>query len=401
VETQSRMVLYTSDTENEICEDWKEKILFYSPKISTGVDVTVLDQTEQFLYFTGKSVSSITLYQMATRTRNMSQLSYYSCCNCFEAKYENIDVCWKQISLEYVANIMGISSCTLDDDIREDIVEKEDIYKNIYVENTYVLDYYKTYTLKFFENELRSAGFKIVKKAEESAKLNEEVKEQMKVISNEITDEKFELLINSLNSEDSVPGGINQMKKRVELLNLDSAELVEEYRDLIEDEHKFEHFLNYNRLNKSYEDCQIKLNEAVNDKMLHGIQANVWNKIKYVHMLAKTCGIEKDLFDLKGIVCPDIKDKKIQLLIDSIKVLYRKRDNIDAKDYTSDEFIKLYKFMLESLVKNLGIIVSKKNSKKCGRHSYNVDDEVKARYDKLISIMNPPKVITIDCMDEE
>ncbi|RZK27129.1 MAG: hypothetical protein EOO43_00575 [Flavobacterium sp.] len=334
VETQNRMLLYTSETDSEICDDWKDKIIFYSPKISTGVDVTILHQTEQFLYITGKSVSSITLYQMATRTRNMSQLNYYSSCSSFEAKYKTLEDCHNQVISEFMANLLGISSCKLDEEIKKDFVEKERIYRDIYVENTYVLDYYKTYTLRYFENELRGAGFKIIKSNEESSKLDTEVMTKMELIADQITEDKFEQLIMSLNEEEvEIPEGLSQMKKRVDILNLCNKEELEEYRDLIEDEHKFEQFLNYNRLKKPYDHCKMKLTEVVNGKMAYGLQSNVWNKIKYVHMLAKNSGIKDDLFNLRGIVCPDIADKKIQGLIKTIKVLYRKRDTIEPKDY--------------------------------------------------------------------
>lgn len=167
-ETQMKMILFTSDTESEVCENWTNKIIFYSPKISTGVDITILDQTEQFVYITGKSVSSITLYQMATRTRNMNKLSYYSCCSYFDSKYENREECAKQIDSEFNANILGISTCKIDEDVLKDTENGEDIFRNMYIENTYVLDYFKTNTLKFFEVELKNSGFNLIEKTKET-----------------------------------------------------------------------------------------------------------------------------------------------------------------------------------------------------------------------------------------
>ena len=45
VETQNKMLLYTSEDDTAIQEDWNDKIIFYSPKITTGVDITSLVST--------------------------------------------------------------------------------------------------------------------------------------------------------------------------------------------------------------------------------------------------------------------------------------------------------------------------------------------------------------------
>lgn len=223
----------------------------------------------------------------------------------------------------------------------------------------------------------------------------------MKAISSQITDEKYELLVESLGCE-KIPEGIKCMMNRVEILKLHSAELIEEFRDLVEDEYKFEHFLNYNRLNKSLEYCETKLDEVVNGRMLTGIHSNVWSKIKYVHMLAKNCGIEDNLFNFKEIVSPNVKNKTIQKLINSIKVLYNKRDKIKTEDYSSEDFIKLYKFMLDSLIKKINIIVSKQSRCKDtrGKFIYSIDEEGKDRFDRLIAIMKPENKIKIEGLME-
>jgi hypothetical protein len=437
IETQSRMILYTSDTDSEICEDWKDKIIFYSPKISTGVDVTVIDHTDQFIYITGKSVSPITLYQMSTRTRNMKQLNYYSCAKDSFPKYTSREDCAKQTKSEFDANQSSISRCRMNIDV--EALERmnneenadEDIFRNIFIENTYLLDYFKTGTMKFFEDELKNAGFKIIESGKnvECGKLDSVIVEKMNEMSNQIKDDKYEQLLKTFSSNDElstnstdddeddeevkevskIPTGVSGMLNRVKILKLDSEELIEEYRDLVEDEYKFDHFLNYNRLNKTLEHCENKLKEVVSGKMLTGVHNNVWNKIKYVHMLARNLGItgvkgqEDNLFNFGKIVAPDVNDKEIQKLINSIKILYRKRDTVNTEDYTGEDYVKLYKFMLESLIKKLGLIKSKQSRSKeeRGKILYHIDVKSQKRYDKLIEIMNPVYETTGDCFDEE
>ena len=43
-ETQSKMFLYTSETNEELCDDWNDKLIFYSPKITTAVDIKTVSK---------------------------------------------------------------------------------------------------------------------------------------------------------------------------------------------------------------------------------------------------------------------------------------------------------------------------------------------------------------------
>lgn len=204
------------------------------------------------------------------------------------------------------------------------------------------------------------------------------------------------------NDEEPTDKCIISMKKRIDLLHLSTQELIEEYKDLVQDEYKMEHFMNYSRLNESFEYCEAKLNTIANDKMIAGLQNYSWNKVKYVHMLAQECGIKDDLFDFDSISVPDISSEKVQKLIDAIKILYNKRDVIKAEDYTQDCFVKLYKFMIDNLTKKLGLIKSTMSKgRDCRKHKYSIDRDSKTRYDKLISIKNTLTIRKFDMVDDE
>ncbi|RZK47887.1 MAG: hypothetical protein EOO99_12025 [Pedobacter sp.] len=399
VETQKRMILFTKDTDGKLCNDWKDKMIFYSPKISTGVDITRLEQTEQFVYITGNSVLSITLYQMATRTRNMKQLNYFSCAKSHDAEYLNIKDCDNKITNEFNANVLGLSK-HFKETCSKEAHGIEASFRKIYTENTYLHDYYNTNITKFFEDELRNAGFDIVKSYKRMTMLNDETKEKMNTMKLEISEQKYELLVTSIvgkdedvdeKEEDEDVECIKDMKKRVDILGLNSRELLVEYKDLIQDEYKFESFMNYNRLHKSFEYCEKKVDEITHNKMITGIQSNVWFKVKYIHMLANVCGIEGDLFNFEEMKCPDLRSKKVCKLILTIKKLYKKRDTVEYIDYDLEKIIKLYKFMIDGLIKKLGIIKSTKSKSKNSRdlHIYSIDEEKAERYNKLVTLMNP------------
>ncbi|RYY00072.1 hypothetical protein EON78_01965 [bacterium] len=410
VETQKRMVLFTKDTDGKLCKDWQDKMIFYSPKISTGVDITRLEQTEQFVYITGNSVLSITLYQMATRTRNMKQLNYFSCAKSHDAEYLNIKDCDNKITSEFNANVIGLSQHFKDTCTKEEH-GVEASFRKIYTENTYLHDYYNTSITKFFEDELTNAGFIIIKSNKKMTRLNDEIKEKMNTMKLEISEQKYELLVNSTigkeemtsDEEDEDVECVKEMKKRVDILGLNTRELLVEYKDLIQDEYKFESFMNYNRLHKSFEYCEKKVDEITENKMITGIQSNVWFKVKYIHMLAKVCGIEGDLFNFEKMTCPDLRSKKVYKLILAIKTLYRKRDTVEYEDYDLDKIMKLYKFMIDGLIKKLGIIKSTKSKSKESRdqYIYSIDEDKAERFNKLVTAMNPIATYLIEEDEEE
>lgn len=157
IETQQKMLLYTSEIDTDLQDDWNDKIIFYSPKITTGVDITCINSSEQFMYITGQSVSSINLLQMATRTRNMTQLNYYSSVRSAASLYESIDDCTAKVSSDFIANSLGYSCEDIEDfHAKKTFDEVEDLHLNLYIRNCYALDLFSTNSIYFFEQELKN-----------------------------------------------------------------------------------------------------------------------------------------------------------------------------------------------------------------------------------------------------
>ena len=129
--------------------------------------------------------------------------------------------------------------------------------------------------------------------------------------------------------------------------------------------------------------------------MIAGIEKNKWFKVKYVHMLAKLCKIEDNLFDIESIQMPKI-NKENTKLIKNIKTLYNKRDSTEVDEYNLESVTQLYKFMVDSLTKKLKLY---SNSRCKIRGDENFDKQVLKsneetfnKYDELILIMNKPRV---------
>jgi hypothetical protein len=251
------------------------------------------------MYITGQSVSSINLLQMATRTRNMDQLSYFSSVRSNSSLYESYKDCEAKLCEKYVVNKLGFSFENIEAFIthKDMFIDIEDMHCKLYVRNSYALDLHQTNILYFFEEEIKLCGFNILDSVGKYCQMDKSLKVEMNEQSQQVKDEKFELLIESFNGcVEDIQNSIKPMIDRCQMLNLKHGEDIEEYRDIIEDQHKLEHFWNYNRLNKSYQCCENSIQHIVNTKMTSGLETHSWFKIKYVHMLAQICSIDEDLF---------------------------------------------------------------------------------------------------------
>jgi len=80
-EQKADFILITSKTNIYIenaNRQFKNKYVFYSPSITTGVSFVYAEMPQtQFIYISGQSVNPIGIYQMASRTRNMKELIYH------------------------------------------------------------------------------------------------------------------------------------------------------------------------------------------------------------------------------------------------------------------------------------------------------------------------------------
>jgi hypothetical protein len=113
-EILDKFILITSKTKFDIqntSEQFKNKWVFYSPSIVTGVDFSIDVKQRQYLYIKGKSLNVLDNFQQATRTRNMSELVYFikpqklrnwNTLNDIESKNRNFRNC-----AEKILNICG------------------------------------------------------------------------------------------------------------------------------------------------------------------------------------------------------------------------------------------------------------------------------------------------------
>jgi hypothetical protein len=400
LDIQSRMLLYTSEESTTIQSNWNDKIIFYSPKITTGVDITCIESSEQFMYITGQSVSSINLLQMATRTRNMKQLSYYSSVKCVKSLYESYQDCEDKLMADYLRNQLGYSFSKISDCKEYKEFGYEDTHINLYLLNCYSLDIHNTDKLYFFKEELRTCGFTIMQPTGTKTPMNKVMDSELREQSQAVKDVKYDLLVQSFETAEvvSLPSSLKALKDRCDVLKINDSNDALEYREVIEDEDTMTHFLNYSRLKKSFKICQQKVDKVVDRKMSAGLEKTAWFKIKYVHMLAQICNMGEDLFALEKLTMPELTDQN-KLIITTIKKLYDKRDKVVIDNYDLASITQLYKFMIDNLTKKLGLIKSVKINNRGedkDKRVYKMNEDAVKKYDKLIEIMRPNEMSAVD-----
>ena len=78
---QDKFLLIDKETKTDlgnVSELFKDKFVFYSPKITTAVDFSIDTPQDVVIYIKGMTINPDEMFQQATRTRNIQTLYYYS-----------------------------------------------------------------------------------------------------------------------------------------------------------------------------------------------------------------------------------------------------------------------------------------------------------------------------------
>jgi hypothetical protein len=81
-------------------EQFANKFVFYSPSIIFGVDFSIDEFQDVFVYNKGRTLDPSAIFQQTTRTRNIRNLYYYSELKNTDPQYESLEHC-----KQYYANI--------------------------------------------------------------------------------------------------------------------------------------------------------------------------------------------------------------------------------------------------------------------------------------------------------
>jgi hypothetical protein len=373
---QTKFILITAESKMKIQDasvEFKDKFVFYSPSITTGVDFSIKEKQNVYIYVNGKSILSNSIFQQTTRTRNINKLFYYCNNTKHKVKFSNVEDVEK-----HYTDILNVNSKALQDIcIQVDENDQQKVIKNTFFKlfcyNEYVKDVYKSNIKIHFEQLLKQNGF-VLSTVGEKKKLEKDMKGQMKGLTEEITTETFDNFINA-SGNDKTKAKYKPFMDRINILRLDSTNKEEllQYSDEVGNEKSFRSHLNFCRLLQSDDYLKGELEKKHENSYDIAQLTSTVNKILYIRKL-------EDAFDIGYLnVGFDGNDSKIEFdneMWKMIKTLFRTEK---GKPKNTTDVKKLYVSMLKNITGVPFTIAHKINSKKDknrGKNSYSLDEEV-------------------------
>ena len=158
---------------------FKNKFVFFSPKITDGVDFNNLDCSQDaFIHIRGRTITPFMANQQTTGCRNIKQLYYYSETKSKNAVYESVDSVKQDYHKAIKTNEQITNICAnIDKDDNEVFIEN--MFFELFCYNEYMHDAYDTNKKMYFEQILKDEGFKL-SSVGEPVELNKQTKERNK-----------------------------------------------------------------------------------------------------------------------------------------------------------------------------------------------------------------------------
>ena len=142
-------------------EQFKNKFVFFSPSITTGVDFSIDEKQDVFIYLHGQSIDPSQAFQQTTRCRNINKLFYYSESNSYEPNYKSVEEIEKTYT-EFIETSDRLNEvCKTINEDYDEVMGQNDFFK-LYCYNDYTIDTFRTNKTIHYENILRDAKFKIM-----------------------------------------------------------------------------------------------------------------------------------------------------------------------------------------------------------------------------------------------
>ena len=339
---RSKFLLITADQNEAITnasEQFKNKFVFYSPKITFGIDFTIDEKQDVFIYIKGASIQPSGMFQQTTRCRNIRTVFYYGECNTENARYHSLAHLKEDVK-DNIKNCKElVDVCTHIDEDDEMVVTENSFFK-LYCYNEYVRDIYGTNKVKHYENLLEENGFKIQTNTDKPTRLNTQKKQEIISITHNINEELF---TEFLTTEDQQQDKFKALRDNIAYLNLpNDTEILNKYKDIVRDKFKIEEHNMIMRVLRSDDVIQNKIEAARYNTFNVKVMYNSFYKIQVLRQFEQTYDI--------GFLDPTSTAKDAVVMDDSeykkIKLLFR-TEKEKPKNYT--DLMQLYVSMLKNL----------------------------------------------------
>jgi hypothetical protein len=366
-------------------DEWKNCVIYFSPKIETGVDFSFHDiKTKTYYHLGGKSINPSSMYQMICRNRLPTSLTWFSVpMNDKKPQYESLDHAKEVINTdsEVTSNYM----CSAYMDSNDNITYSDNSFNKIYVFNEYIKDLYCINKADYLKDILIKAGFNMSEDlGEKPVILDKVTKKEMKDMTEVEIDKEF---------VEWTKGKINETYDiRSSMLKLHTTEQQIEYAEYIKDKKMFENHLNLLLLIRDSEFINDSAAEYVKNSFFEfGIQ-NIYSKIKLINKFETETGIDR--FDNKLNKLGSVNKSTWTM----IKKLFRKKAEMPKTDNAiRSEYAKLINHIQPNVYKT-----ERKQKNNVSSSDYTVNKELIDVSLKLDKIRNPYEIgyerKTMECL---
>lgn len=353
-EKKKKFLLITSKTAFKITnanEQFKDMFVFYSPSIVNSVDFSSLTPQNAYLYFNSLTINSQSMFQQATRTRNINVLKFYG-------NQRQNNYVYDDLSDVETINRDLINSCdkikkvcfNTNEDDEETIVENA--FFKMWCFNEYTNDCYNTNKISHFQNILIEEGFKLTHVGKDVI-LDKKKQTQMIKTTQKNSINDYENFVELYKSKKKF-NGYEKYIERIKIFNLKHDELdIDKLGYLVYDEYNLNSYFNLLKLFKTDDYIDEKMDDLNIKSYSVKMVNNVYNKIGLIRKFEKLFNIQPFDFDFKLE-----NDGDINKLTDNEFIKYKKIFRSEKKKPTKLNDLKIfYKQMIENITgNNLNII---------------------------------------------
>lgn len=295
IEDKSKILLITSETNIKIkdaCKEFKNKYVYYSPSVSYGVDFSINNFQDVFVFGKGLSIDAHLLYQMTTRTRQIRDVYYYIEKINNTLKYENLEDAIEKIKAQIKTNsLLTNLFCNIDDNY-EPVLSCGKFFE-LYCWNKYHNNVYMHNMKKTYEHILKEQGFNIIKDTNEERKLDPVLNKELKIEIEKNVEIKIDEYING-NENEREQEKYKNIHDRAKLLNIHKLKKseIEIFKETIKSEKGMNNHTNLIRLLKTNEYIKSKILIFRENSMEVKVIGEVHNKIALIRKIEKDNNIK-------------------------------------------------------------------------------------------------------------
>ena len=379
--------LFSSDEKFKIKDassEFKDQFIFFSPSIITGVNDDNTTPKTQFGYIQGRTITPPDNFQQMTRTRNLKEVFLFIKKHKPRLpRYINRESIKNEIEREYYKHPKILSLCKINIiDNKFKILDGS--FLRLYIETEFLKSIYETNHQAHLLEILKDNKFNISYLGNYE-KLNKTTKGQDEEIIKEKLKNEFDIVINN-NFNNNKVNSLSTMDDRLKFLNITNETDAEEFKDILQDEHKFNSFLNFSRLQKNKEYIIKKLNIASENLPPFKLITNIYYKIKLIFELEEFLKIERFNIEIdKTSTFENIPIELNKKINSSFRCKETPTNSYEAKIY--------YVNKLKNLINKLDIIkTDKKQENKKRTQVYLINKPNFEKFIKLNNIFSNPKI---------